>query len=164
MIYIGCYLVAKLPDRQIDVYDSCPKCGLKSNTPFCPFDGTTVPTKLVDEPICLDEIFENVDADGNEMFNEWKNIHLLPRIEGYGIGRYDSIITISPYQKRKSQVQYSWLDDYSVIENKAMGIPDYDFSIDNWDKLLKVLKKEGIWFRQEFGVLTLRESMADMPY
>ena len=162
MIYIGCYLVATLPSRQIEVYDSCPKCGVKSNTPFCPFDGSTIPTKSIQEPICLDEIFENVDADGNEMFNEWKNIHLSPRIKD--IGKQDSIITISQYQKRKNEIEYSWLDDYSLPNNCTMTIPDFDFSIDNWGKLINTLRKQEISFRKEFGVVSIEEALADMPY
>lgn len=162
MIYVGCYLVATLPSRQIEVYDSCPKCGLKSNTPFCPFDGASVPTKFVEEPVCLDEVFENVDADGNEMFAEWKNINLLPKIDDIGVR--DSIITISPYHKPTSRIRYSWVDDFCSLDNQTMCMPEFDFSIDNWGLLLKALTNEKIYFRREFGVVTIRESFVDMPY
>lgn len=162
MMYIGCYLVATLPTRKIEVYSECPTCGLKSNTPFCPFDGSSVPTMFVEETVCLDEIFENVDGNGDEMFTEWKNDYRTPKIQGIELS--ESIITVGDYQNPTSNKHFSRVSDYHLPINELCGMPQIDFSIDNWPLLTDALTRQGIRFRKEFGVINFDEQFEEMPY
>jgi hypothetical protein len=125
---------------------------MKSGTPFCPFDGEAIPTVVYEEPIWLDEVFENVDSDGNEIFVEWKNIRLTSPIPS--LADDDSLITGSAYTKQRI---VTYASDHRKSINGLDMIPKNDFTLDDWPFLIAKLEQQNIPFTKRFGIINTEE-------
>ena len=145
MMYVGCFLMVKMPTRTVEQRGCCSVCGL-SGTAYCPTHGVKIPLIDGDVKLSIDELFENDDEVGNPLFSQ----HEPP----ISVKDYDTLILGATFNKRA----WTYTSDYVIADNAIIDIPVCSFELDSWPNVIDALEQEGIPYEKRFGIVSLAGS------